>query len=149
MLEAIRRIHNSERQVGALPEEVPVFRNQRVGAGPLDICGDEGIGGFQAFGFIFRAQFKGHDEILIDDGQALYEPDEFTKLLGRQVAADFFDDQPGDSQGISGWFGKRVKERFAGGLSRDAEAEDEFVGVKYEQQISCPKALLLFCGEFR
>ena len=101
-LKAVCRIENFERQIIALPEEMPVFRNQRIGARPLDICGDKCIGGLKTFCLIFYAQFKGYDEVFVDDGQAHDETDKFPEFLRGQVAAHFFGNQPGDSQGMRG-----------------------------------------------
>lgn len=102
MLDAIRRVEDLERQVAALPEEMPVFRDQRVAACPLDIRGNESIGGFEALRLILCAQFKGHDEVFVDDGETHDEINEFPEFLGGQVAADFFDDQAWDSQSMEG-----------------------------------------------
>lgn len=101
-LKAVGGVEDLERQVIALPEEMSVFRNQRIGARPLDICGDKCIRGLKTFCLIFCAQFKGYNEVFVNDGQANNETDEFPEFLGGQVSAHFFDDQPGDSQGMRG-----------------------------------------------
>ncbi len=144
-LKAVEGIENFEWQVIALPEKMPVFCCQRVGARPLDIGRDEGVGGLETFCLIFCAQFKGYDEIFVNNGETHNEFDKFSEFLGCQVASDFLDDEAGDANGIRRRFGYCVKKLFRGGLSGDAEAEDEFVGVKNEQQISCPKVLPWSC----
>ncbi len=107
-----------------------------------DVGSDEGVGRLEAFCLVLCAQFKGDDEIFVNDGETHDELDEF---LGGQVAADFLDDEAGDADDIRRRFGYSVKKRFAGGLSGDAEAEYEFVGVKNEKQIYDPKVLLWSC----
>ena len=102
---AVRRIQDPERQVVALPEEMPIFRNQRIGARPLDVGRDERIGRLESFCFVLRAQFKGDDEIFVNDGEAHDEIDEFSEFLGGQVASDFLDDEAGDADGIRRCFG--------------------------------------------
>ena len=144
-LYAVRRIEDPERQVVALPEKMSVFRHQCVGARPLNVGCDERIGRLETFRFVLRAQFKGDDEIFVYDGEAHDELDEFSEFLGGQVASDFLGDETGDADGMRRRFGYCVKERFTGGFSGDSEAEDEFVGVKYEQQIFCPKVLPWSC----
>lgn len=76
---------------------MPVFRDQRFGARPLDIRGDESIGGFEALRLVLCAQFEGHDEVFVDDGETHDEIDKFPEFLGGKVAAHFLDDQSGDS----------------------------------------------------
>jgi len=147
-LNTFRRIEDPERQVVALPEKMPVFRHERTSARPLNVGCDERIGRLETFCFVLGAQFKGDDEIFVNDGETHDEIDKFSELLGGQVTSDFLDDETGDADGMRRYFGYCVKERFTGGLSGDSEAEDEFVGVKYEQQIFSPKVLLWFCEAF-
>lgn len=73
-----------------------ILGNQHLSANPLDIGGDEGVGGLQASQLVLASELKGHDGILVNLSQETHDPKELMRNLWDQMAEDFLDNCAGD-----------------------------------------------------
>ena len=101
-LQALLGREDVEREIVAPGQEVAVFCDQGLSAGPFGVGGNERVGRFEAFPFILGPWLKGDKGVFIDGGQRMDEADAFPKLLRRQVDSDFFHDGPADADRVGG-----------------------------------------------
>ncbi len=117
-------------------QEMAIFADEPIRRNPLRVGRNEGISRFEALQLIFVAQLERYHVIFIDGSQGMDQSKELARTLRGQVANHLLDDGPWQTHQMA-WMvvDQPFKQVRAGALRQEAKAEDEFVGIKDEQQV--------------